>query len=139
MGLLGVILSGSFAGAGVGLCVGILGALAGSLAEKALDTTVISFEAGLYIVPLTCTVGGLLMGALGAFSGTWGRGLLIGVVVVGLLGGWWLAAAWDFPPSVKVWSVTVWETAGGAAGAVGGLVCQRLGKKDAPAKKKEDL
>ena len=123
---------GAFAGAGVGLCVGILGALVGGMAEKALDTTVVSWEMVTLMILLSCTVGGLLVGTLGALSGTWARGFLIGLAVSGLHCGWWLGwwleDSWNFPPGVKVWAVTVWVIAGGAAGAVGGVLRQRLGK-----------
>jgi hypothetical protein len=127
----------AFAGAGVGLCVGILGVLAGELAEMALQTTVTSWEMGTLAVPLACTVGGLLVGALASLRGTWNRGLLIGVVVAGLFCGWWLVDAWSFPLGVKVWSATVWliagPAAGGVAGWLGGGPPRRLGRKDRPA------
>jgi hypothetical protein len=122
-------LFGAFAGAGAGLGVGLLGALVGGMAEKALDTTVVSWEMGTLVVPLVCTVGGLLVGALAALSGTAARGILIGLVVPALYSGWWLVQAWSFPPGVKVWAVAVWLIAGGAAGAVGGVLRQRLGKR----------
>ena len=128
----------AFAGAGVGLCVGILGVLAGELAERVLQTTVTSWEMGTLAVPLACTVGGLLVGALASLSGTWNRGLLIGAVIAGLFCGWWLADAWSFPPGVKTWSATVWliagPAAGGVAGWLGGGLRRRLGRKDWPAR-----
>jgi hypothetical protein len=119
---------GAFAGAGAGFCVGTLGVLAGGMAEQALGTTVTSWELGALAVPTACTVGGLLVGALGAWGGTWVRGLLVGVVVAGVLCGWWLVQAWSFPAGVKVWSVAVWVIAGGTAGAVGGVLRQRIGR-----------
>lgn len=91
----------------------ILGALVGVMAEIALDTTVVSFEAGALVIPVLCMIGGFLVGMLGALSGTWVRGFLIGLVVSGLLSGWWLVGAGDFPPGVKVWAVAVWVIAGG--------------------------
>src|SRR5271165_5253822 len=96
------VIRGAFAGAVSGLCVGIIGVLVGELAEMLTRSTVISFEMGSLAVPLGCTVGGLIVGALGALSGTWGRGLVIGAVVHGLCTGWWLAAVWGggFPPGV---------------------------------------
>jgi hypothetical protein len=119
---------GAFVGAGAGLGVGILGAIVGGYAEQGLDTAVVSFEMGTLAVPLVCAMGGLLAGTLGAWSGTWGRGLLIGVVTASVLCGWWLVQAWSFPAGVKVWSVAVWVIAGGTAGAVGGVLCQRRGR-----------
>ena len=113
---------GAIAGAGVGLFVGILGTMAGGMAEGALDTTVVSWEMGGLIVPILCTVIGLLEGALGALSRTWVRGLLIGVFVSGLFSAFWLSGSWAFPIGVKVWAVTVWVIAGGAAGLAGGRV-----------------
>jgi hypothetical protein len=129
--LLGIAISSilsAFAGAGAGLCVGILGALVGVMAEGALDTTVISWEMGALVIPVLCMIGGFLVGTLGALSGTWVRGFLIGLVIPGLLSGWWLEGARSFPPGVQIWVVAVWVIAGGAAGAVGGGLRQRLGK-----------
>ena len=129
--LLGIAISSilsAFAGAGAGLCVGILGVLVGVMAEMTLDTTVVSWEMGALIVPVVCMVGGFLVGTLGALSGTWVRGFLVGLVISGLLSGWWLEDVRSFPTGVKVWAVAVWAIAGGAAGAVGGVLRQRLGK-----------
>jgi hypothetical protein len=115
---------GALVGAGVGLCVGILGTFVGSIAEKALDTTVVGYEMGMVAVPLGCVVGGLFAGVLGALSGSSVRGFVVGLVVSSLFCLWWLVASWSFPPGAKLWAVAVWMT----AGAVGGVVRQRLGR-----------
>jgi len=127
---------GALAGAGIGLCVGALGSLAGGLAEQAFPITVTSWEMIGLVILIVCTVYGLLFGALGALSGTWRRGLLIGAVLSGLVcvGVLAIDPCNTTPCTVDVWWVTVWMIAMGAAGAVGGVVRQRLDKKDAPAK-----
>jgi len=96
----------------------------------ALHTTVIGSEESAILVTSLCGFLGLLQGALGSLSGTWGRGLLIGVLVSGLNCCWWLAISCYFFPGVNVWAVTVWMIAGGAAGPMGGVVRQRLDHMD---------
>jgi hypothetical protein len=119
---------GAFAGAGVAFSVGILGTIVGFMSELALHTAVASPEMATLAIPLGCTIGGLLVGTLGAWSGTWGRGLLIGIVIASVLCGWWWVQVWSYPAGVKVWAVAVWVIAGGTAGAVGGALRQRRGR-----------
>jgi hypothetical protein len=119
---------GALVGAGIGLCVGILGTFVGSIAEKALDTTVVGYEMGTLAVPLGCVVGGLFVGALGALSGSAGRGFFIGLALCSLFCLWWLVGSWSFPLGVRLWAVAAWATVGGTAGAVGGVVRQHLGR-----------
>jgi len=121
----GSTILGTFLGAVVGLEVGILGAVTGKVVGRELHHD---------LIPVFCGFLGLLQGALGALSGTWGRGLLIGVVVSALSCCWWLVIGWCFPPGLNVCAVTVWLMAGAAAGAVGGVVRQKLDKKDQTAK-----
>jgi hypothetical protein len=106
-----------------------MGALVGGMAEKALHTTVVSWEMGGLLVPVGSAVGGLLVGTVAALSARWVRGLLIGLVASVLFCVWWLVGAWDFPLGVKVWAVAVWVTACGTAGAVSGVLTSPLAKK----------
>lgn len=131
------VLRASVVGAGTILLVTLLGYAVGLLIEARIGRPVVSFE----LVPLgvwfSATLAGILVAIAGAVSGSWRRGLAIGLLIHGLLFGGMafgyfllslsinrpiLSDPSGYPFAVNCWILAVGTVGGSAAGAMGGAL-----------------
>jgi hypothetical protein len=143
--VVGTVVRASVVGAGTILLMTVLGYAVGVVIEVRIGRPVVRFELVPLGVWLTATPAGILVAIAGAVSGTWRRGLAIGLLAHGLLFGWMafdyfllslsigrplLSDPSGYPFAVNCWAFAVGTIGGGAAGAMGGAVRQRQLKQD---------
>ena len=139
------VLRASVVGAGTILLMTVLGYAVGLLIEARIGRPVVGFELVPLGVWLSATPAGILVAIAGAVSGTWWRGLAIGLLVHGLLFGCMCfgyvllslsigrplpSDPSGYPFAVNCWAFAVGTVGGGAAGAMGGALRQLQSKEN---------
>lgn len=120
-----LVLRASVRGAITILLVTMLGFAVGVYIETHIGRPVVSFELVPFNVWLVATMAGVPVAIAAALSGTWWRGLAIGLLVHGLVFGWLFFSMYTtpgYPFAVDCWAFAVGTIGGGAAGAMGGAL-----------------
>lgn len=118
------VLRASIRGAVAVLVVTLVGFAVGLYLEAHIGSPVVSFEFTPFGVWFFGTPAGMLVASAGAVSGSWWRGLAIGLLVQGTLFGClaWMCSLGSYPFAVNCWVFLVGTIGGGAAGAIGGAL-----------------
>jgi hypothetical protein len=124
--LVGQAFIGALLGPVVVLIATILGCLVGALLEASSGITVYRWEMAPLIVLVIASPGSAAVSSLGMLTGRYNISLVAGLLINAIVFTSVLVPRWGSnPAAVSIWAITVGSIAGGAAGAIGGLIGKR--------------
>ena len=125
-----------FLSAGAGALAALVAGLVVDAADMVLESTLkvrgLSWEMGLFIVPIAASLGGLLAGFFGALVGSRWIGGTVGAIGLGVAGLWLFGlGAGPMPTGTRIGCVVAGIVSGFAAGFVGGGLMERYDRRPA--------
>lgn len=124
--IIGRALVGALLGPIVALIATALGCVVGALLEASLNITVYSWEMVPLMVLAVASPGSAAVSSLGLLTGRYKVSLVAGLLINVIVFAAALVPRWgSHPTSVSIWAILVGSIAGGAAGAIAGIIEKR--------------